>query len=100
MKNILKIAILSMNVPNNENSFNAKVLYKGIDCGDTFLIQFNNNAINVPENFTDNIFYAINLPQQYKIEGLEININFRKPYDNEIMACSMMGITYPQIFVE
>gem|GEM_PF-3391126 len=124
MKTILKIAILSIvligcgsddnvvvnnNNDNNNSStddsivedvFNAKVLYIGIDCGDTFLIQFNDNAINVPENYTDNIFYAINLPEEYKIEGLDINVNFREPYEEETMVCSMMGFGYPQIFIE
>lgn len=83
----------------NVNTVNATILYKGADCNDTFLIKFNNNTNNVPTNTTENIFYAINLPNQYKINNLQVNVTFRLPYENEIMNCTTVGITYPQIYI-
>ncbi len=81
-------------------NFNAKVLYKGVDCGDNFIIQFNSNAINIPTNTTNNIFYEINLPNQYRVNNLDIYVTFRQPNNNEIMNCTTQGISYPQIYIE
>lgn len=78
---------------------NAKVLRVGMDCGNTYLIKFNNDYSNIPQNTTENTFYAINLPEQYKVENLEIFINFRLPNENEIMNCTTEDIAYPQIYV-
>lgn len=95
-----KPVVFESNNQNSTNSFNAKVLYQGADCGDTFLIQFDENVSNVPNNNTNNIFYALNLDEQYKVEGLDINVDFREPYDEEIMACTTAGVGFPQIFIE
>jgi hypothetical protein len=84
----------------NTTPFNAKVLYKGADCGNNFVIQFNSNAINVPTNTTDNIFYEVNLPNQYRVENLDINVTFRQTTDTETMSCTTQGIAYPQIYIE
>lgn len=93
--------MLSCNNDNDtqeENEPNAKVLRIGEDCGNSYLIQLNDN--NIPSNSTNNIFYEINLPEEFKMNDLEININFRLPNDNEIMNCTGQGITYPQIYIE
>ena len=79
---------------------NAKVLRVGIDCGNTYLIKFFDSYSDIPQNTTQNTFYAINLPEQYKVENLEIHINFRQPTENEIMNCTSEDITYPQIYIE
>ncbi len=81
------------------NSFNATVLSVGIDCGDSFLIKFNDDVENLPENNFDNVFYEINLPIEYKVEGLQINVTFREPTNEELMICSSFGFLYPQIFI-
>lgn len=86
--------------PQNITNFNAKVLYKGGGCGNNYVIQFNSNAINVPSNTTNNIFYEINLPNQYRVNNLDINVTFRQPNNNEIMSCTTQGIAYPQIYIE
>ncbi len=86
------------NIP--QNDFNAKVLGVGVDCGDTYLIQFYESAENVPNNDTKNVFYAINLPDEYKKKDLDIFIIFREPNDKEIPNCTMLDIAYPQIYVE
>ncbi len=70
---------------------NATVLGNGMDCGNSFLIKFDNGVINT--------FYEINLPEDYKVEGKEIMVEFRIPEPDEIMVCTTMGIAYPQIFI-
>jgi hypothetical protein len=82
------------------SSFNARIIGKGLDCGNTYLIQFYDNVEGMPPNSFDNIFYAINLPPILQVNDLEVNVNFRTPNDNELMACTTMGITYPQIIIE
>jgi hypothetical protein len=76
----------------------ATVLGKGTDCGNSFLIKFDDDVTGLPENF-DHIFYEINLPDEYKIEGKKIKVLFREPEPNEMMACTTMGISYPEIFI-
>ncbi len=82
-----------------DNVFNAIVLSEGVDCGASFLIQFNNEVENLPENNVDNIFYEINLPQEYKIANLQIQATFRAPTASEEMGCTTFGILYPQIMI-
>ena len=50
----------------------ATVLGKGTDCGNSFLLKFDDDVMGLPENF-DHTFYEINLPEDYKIEGKKIN---------------------------
>ncbi len=76
----------------------ATVLGKGLDCGNSFLLKFDSDVTGLPENF-DNTFYEINLPDEYKTEGRKIKVAFRSPEPDEIMACTTMGIGYPQIFI-
>ena len=84
----------------NSISFNATVLARGQDCGNSFLIQFNEDIDNIPTNSSGNIFYEINLPEEYKIENLQVSIEFREPTNDELMSCSSMGTSYPQIYIE
>lgn len=83
----------------NERVYNAIVLGKGMDCGETYLIEFDNNVSELPENSFDNVYYAINLPEEYKIEGKEIYVEFRIPENDEIMVCTFLGPTFPQIYI-
>lgn len=76
----------------------ATVLGKGLDCGNSFLLKFDDEVIGLPENF-DHIFYEINLPDDFKIEGKKIKVGFRSPNPDEMMACTTMGIGYPQVFI-
>jgi hypothetical protein len=87
------------NNPDDSTSYaNAIVLGKGLDCGNSFLIKFDNGVTGFPQN-SDNTFYEINLPDDYKIEGRKIKVEFRDPKPDEIMVCTTMGIAYPQIFI-
>lgn len=79
---------------------NATVLSRGQDCNNAYLIKFNNNVVGVPTNSTNNVFYEINLPNQYKVDNLPLNVTFRLPTNSEIMNCTTQGIAYPQIYIE
>lgn len=82
-----------------EKPFNAVVLEKGLDCGNSYLIEFNDNVSGLPENSSGNIFYEINLPESYKVDNNQINVEFRLPENDEFMACTALGIAYPQIYI-
>jgi len=84
--------------PTPEPITNALVLGIGYDCGDSFLIQFDEDVPDVPENSWDNIFYEINLPEEYKVADERIYCEFRLPID-EGMFCSHWGPGYPQIYI-
>ena len=82
----------------DSSPYNAIVLAKGQDCGNSFLIQFNEDVDDIAENNHENISYEINLPEDYKIENLQVMVQFREPTNSELMSCSFMGISYPQIY--
>ncbi len=84
---------------NEMNYYNVKVLGLGLDCGDSYLIEFDDDAEGLPESNWGNIFYEINLPDKYKVEGKKIEIKFREPKGDEFMGCTMLGPTYRQIFI-
>ena len=79
--------------------YNAKVLSLGIDCGDTYLLQFKEGVAAIPSNSFNNIFYAVNLPDAYKIDNTEVFVKFREPTNSEIPACTSEGIAYPIIYI-
>lgn len=82
------------------NNYNAKVIGKGMDCGNAYLIQLYSSNTNIPENSTNNVFYAVNLPEQYQVKDLEIRVVFRIPSKEELLNCSAQDIAYPQIYIE
>lgn len=77
---------------------NAIVLGPGLDCGDAFLIRLEDSN-EIPENAFENVFYEINLADEFKTEGNEIQVNFRLPTNEEIPVCTHMGPGYPHIFI-
>ena len=52
-------------VDNTDINFNATVLGKGLDCGNSFLIQFDEGVVGLPSAYR--LYYEINLPESYKI---------------------------------
>jgi len=99
---VLSFLLISCNkneTVNENNSYSVTVLGRGLDCGDAYLIKFDNDVSGLPENTFDNTFYEINLPDEYKIEGMKIKVEFREPANDEIMVCTTMGIGYPQIYI-
>ena len=69
----------------------AKVLKPNIGC-DAWEIQ-DLNHIDSENDF--GIFNEIGLPDQYKVEGLELRLKIRKAREDEAMICLAIGILYP-----
>ena len=80
-----------------EFQYEATVINKGLDCGETFLISikglYNNSELE------DGTYYADQLDSDFKVPGLKIYLNCREPDENEIYACTHMGPTYPHVIV-
>ena len=91
------IKTVRMLVDSADIDFNATVLGKGLDCGNSFLIQFDEGVIDLPSSYR--LYYEINLPESYKIKNERVNVKFRAPENDEIMVCTAMGPAYPQIFI-
>jgi hypothetical protein len=83
-----------------DNTFyNVTVLGKGMDCGNSFLIKFEDDINGLPQNNWDSIFHEINLPDKYKIVGMKIKVSIRKPNNNELKPCTAMEPAYPLIYI-
>ena len=95
----LLISCSEESTTNYEDQTNATVLGKGLDCGDSFLIEFDDTVTELPENAFGKIYYADNLPENLKIEGKRIYIEFRGPKDGEFMVCTAVGPSYPHIII-
>lgn len=80
-------------------TFNARVLEQGIDCGTSYLIQFYNNAEGLPYESENNIYYEINLPEAFKVADKEVLLTFREPIEDELMVCTMAGPSYRQLYI-
>lgn len=78
--------------------YNATVLGRGLDCGNAYMIKFDKAVSGLSED-PMNIYYEINLPDKYKIGEKRIKAAFREPNKDEIMLCTGMGPSYPQIFI-
>jgi len=82
---------------------NATVLGRGLDCGNIFLIQFDDDVkgLPFPVEAWKNMYYAINLPEEYKIEGarITVKISFISDTEDEALFCTAMGPGYPAIYI-
>lgn len=81
----------------NTDLYNAVVIGKGLDCGDSFLIKI--NGYSGLHNTVDYIYYEINLPKEFKVEGKQIKVEFREPKDKELFPCTTLGPGYQQIYI-
>ena len=77
--------------------FKATVLGQGMDCGDTYLILLTN--LSGDSTIINSTYYADNLSQDLKIDGLEIFLNCRYLKNNEMSVCTTYGIGFPHVFV-
>ena len=77
---------------------NATVIGIGMDCGNTFLIGFNDDVTGLPNGNTT-YYYAINLPEKLKVDAQKIMVNFREPKNEEMLICTTRGLSYPQVFI-
>jgi hypothetical protein len=81
----------------NEFQFEATVIGKGLDCGETFLISL--KSLDDNTDIANGTYYADQLDSDLKIAGLKIYLNCRKPSDTELYACTAMGPSYPHVIV-
>ena len=77
--------------------FEAIVKGKGLDCGDTYLIDL--KKLNGEAEIANGTYYADNLPPDLKVAGLKIRLNSRKPTNDELYACTTMGPGYSHLIV-
>ncbi len=110
---ILTIAFITSCNNDDDNgitndSFNVFVLREGNKCGIVddipgtldYLIEFDQNTADIPIS-NQTIYYAANLPENYRAKNLQINITFREINENEIVNCdsSIGGDDYPFIYI-
>jgi hypothetical protein len=80
-------------------SLNATVLQKGIDCGNQFLIKFD-EKLDFIENSLDNTFYEVNLTEEYKKENTRLKLEVREAISDDYpFPCTTLGISYPFVYI-
>ncbi|WP_031429005.1 hypothetical protein [Flavimarina sp. Hel_I_48] len=77
---------------------NAVVLGTGVDCRDKFLIKLTENSTRLPSTF-DNTFYAVNLPNEFKVKGKDIQVHIRELKKSEYFACTLLGPGYGAVYI-
>ncbi len=77
--------------------YEATVISQGLDCGETFIVSL--KSIGSDTGIEDGTYYADNLDPDLNIKGLKINLNCREPNDDELYACTTLGLTYSHIVV-
>ena len=92
----------------DSTSFNAIVLREG-NCGINdniggpldYLIELDGNLVELPV-MGNTIYAAANLPEEFMVEGLEINITFRDLNEDELFICpTVEGLeVFPVIYIE
>lgn len=80
-----------------EYQFEATVIGKGLDCGDTYLIDLKITIGN--SDIVEGTYYADDLSSDLKVVGLKIKLNCRKPNDDELYVCTTMGPSYSHVIV-
>ena len=84
-----------------EFPYEARVLGVNSDCG-IYAIQFLSHLDEIEAKFgntVDGIFIGKNLPEEFQKENLIIQLNCRVPLPDELGFCTMMGPTYPWVFI-
>ncbi len=84
-----------------DDDFLAQVLGKGIDCGDTHLVQILSDSTLIHDitGSYDRIYYADNLPEEHKQADLLLKIQFRNLTNEEVYICTTLGIPYRHIYI-
>lgn len=102
---ILILFICDCKKDNNSSSdfpYNAIVLGLNSDCS-KYEIKITNGLekvktiVGVTSN--DSVYIAANLPDSLKVTGLNIQLDLRKPNNEELSACKTFGPIYPWIYV-
>ncbi len=84
-------------MPTGTKMAKAKTIGKSM-CEGLYIIQIFEGEY-IPQTTSNNSFYAINLPEEYKKPNLNININYRLPEANEIPVCPNMEEGYTCIYI-
>lgn len=84
-------------IPTGTTMAKAKTIRKSM-CAGLYIIQVFEGE-DVPQTTSNNFFYAINLPEEYKKPNLNININYRLPEAKEIPVCPNMEEGYTYIYI-
>ena len=94
----------SLNAPSA--TFQVEVVGKGMDCGDIFLIRFSENDENRVNSYLADsnayypVFYAVDLPEEFKEQGLILNVTIKQCATGDIPLCSAMGPAYGIVCIE
>lgn len=83
--------------PEINYEFEGVVLGKGIDCGDTYLVDLKKK--NGDSDIKSGTYYADNLPQEFKVKGYKMKMNCRKPNSEEAYPCATLGLGYNHVIV-
>jgi hypothetical protein len=78
---------------------NVVVFAKGANCGDSYMLKFDSNITDLPNNYQDFLYNEINLPDSLKVTGKELQVTYRLPTSGEAIDCQESLINYPQIFI-
>jgi hypothetical protein len=82
------------------------VIGKGMDCGDTFLVKFQEEDETRVNKYLEHsnayfpVFYANNLPEEFKQEGWALKITLHKCQSEDFQACTAWGPGYGHICFE
>ena len=84
-------------MPTGTKMAKAKTIGKSM-CDGLYIVQIFEGE-DIPQTTSNNSFYAINLPEEYKKPSLNININYRLPEAEEIPVCPNMEEGYTCIYI-
>jgi hypothetical protein len=91
----------SAQLETNESSTPSKatVMGPGMDCGDSWIVAFEDSFPVQQGAWFVHIFQEINLPDHLKIEGIAVNAWVRSPTLEEGLWCTFLGPTYAGIYI-
>lgn len=84
-------------MPTGTKMAKAKTIGRSM-CDGLYIVQIFEGE-DIPQTTSNNSFYAINLPEEYKKPSLNININYRLPEAKEIPVCPNMEEGYTCIYI-
>ena len=89
-----------------ENIFFVEVLGKGMDCGDTFIVQFKEEDKSKVRKYHENtnsfypVYYANNLIEDHKVAGLKLRITLEVCDAIEFPLCTAWGPGYGHVCIK
>lgn len=69
---------------------NVTVIGEGVDCRENWEIEFQDPPANALKRFKE-----IDLPLEYKVEDLKLQVKIRDITQKEARVCTTLGIAYP-----